>query len=229
MPVEPVPPKAGFKYLIADYDFDKMVEYGTQSIDENKKIVNPEYRKITYKIKKISEKIQRFEAKLYTLIEQVNNEALDHLPVLTAQQIKTTALITQLKTDKQIWVTQRAGMPNKIMLKEMPDAKRLNKLKPESKLFMNVVKMICYRAETALAEMAAPFFYKEKNEKRMLIKQLFNTPADLIPSEDEKTLTIKLAGLSAPRYNEAMTQLCAELNQTETIFPGTGLRMIFKN
>jgi len=218
-----------FKYLIADYDFDKMVQYGTQSIDENKKIVNPEYRKMTYKIKKISEKIQRLEAKLYTLIEQVNTENLDHLPVLTAQQIKTTALITQLKTDKQIWVNQRVDMPNKIMLKEMPDAKRFNKLKPESKLFMNVIKMICYRAETALAEMVAPFFYKEKNEKRMLIKQLFNTPADIIPSDDQKTLTIKLAGLSAPRYNEAMTRLCEALNQTETIFPDTDLRMIFKN
>jgi hypothetical protein len=206
-----------------------MVQYGTQSIDENKKIVNPEYRKMTYKIKKISEKIQRQEAKLYTLIEQVNSENLDHLPILTTQQIKTTALISQLKTDKQIWVNQRVDMPNKIMLKEMPDVKRFNKLKPESKLFMNIVKMICYRAETALAEMAAPFFYKEKNEKRMLIKQLFNTPADLIPSEEEKTLTIKLAGLSAPRYKEAITQLCAELNLTETIFPGTDLRMIFKN
>lgn len=61
----------------------------------------------------------------------------------------------------------------------------------------------------------------------MLIKQLFNTPADLISSEEGKTLTIKLAGLSAPRYNEAITQLCNELNQTETIFPGTELRMIF--
>ena len=218
-----------FKYLIADYDFDKMAEYGTQSIDENKKIVNPEYRKITYKIKKISEKIQRLEAKLYNLIEQVNEQNLDHLPALTARQIKTTNLIITLKNDKQIWVNQRVDIPNKIKLKEMPDAKRFNKLKPESKLFMNVIKMICYRAETALAEMVAPLFYKEKNEKRMLIKQLFNTPADLIPSEEEKTLTIKLAGLSAPRYNEAMNQLCTELNQTETIYPGTDLRMIFKN
>ena len=48
--------------------------------------------------------------------------------------------------------------------------------------------------------MAAPFFYKEKNEKRTLIKQLFNAPADVIPSEDEKMLTIKLAGLSGARY-----------------------------
>lgn len=69
--------------------------------------MNPEYRKMTYKIKKISGKIQRLEAKLYTLIEQVNTENLDHLPVLTAQQIKTTAQINQLKTEKQIWVNQR--------------------------------------------------------------------------------------------------------------------------
>ncbi|MDQ6762454.1 MAG: hypothetical protein M3015_07480 [Bacteroidota bacterium] len=63
----------------------------------------------------------------------------------------------------------------------------------------------------------------------MFIKQLFNTPADMIPSKDQKTLTIKLAGLPASRYNEAVTQLCTELNQTETIFPGTDLMMIFKN
>ena len=109
-----------FKYLIADYDFDKMVQYGTQSIDENKKIVNPEYRKITYKIKKIREKIQRLEAKLYTIIEQVNDEQLDHIPTLTAQQIKTRDLIITLKNEKQIWVNQRVDIPNKIMLKEMP-------------------------------------------------------------------------------------------------------------
>lgn len=218
-----------FKYLISDYDFDKMMQYGTQSIDDTKKIVNPEYRKITHKIKKYSEKIQRLEAKLYSIIEQINNEQLDHLPTFTVQQMKNTELILKLKAEKQLLVTQRTDIPNKITLKEMPEAKRFNKLKTESKLFMNVIKMICYRAETALAQTVAPFFYKEKNEKRMLIKQLFNTPADLIPSEKEKTLTIKLASLSAVRYNEAITQLCTFLNQTETIFPGTDLRMIFEN
>jgi len=49
-------------------------------------------------------------------------------------------------------------------------------------------------------------FLQRKNEKRMLIKQLFNTPADLIALEKEKTLTIKLTSLSALRYNEAITQ-----------------------
>jgi hypothetical protein len=94
---------------------------------------------------------------------------------------------------------------------------------------MNIIKMICYRAETALAEIIAPHFYKEKNERRMLIKQLFNTPADIISNEKEQSLTIKICSLSVPRYNQAINELCETLNQTETIFPGTELKMIFKN
>ena len=111
----------------------------------------------------------------------------------------------------------------------MPDAIRYDKLKPEGKLFMNVIKMICYRAETAMAETISPYFYKEKNEKRMLIKQLFNTPADITVNEEKQTLTITIASLSAPRYNEAIRKLCEILNDTETIFPGTNLRLIYKN
>jgi|GEM_PF-3349181 len=34
---------------------------------------------------------------------------------------------------------------------EMPEKIRFNKLKTESKLLMNVIKMICYRAESAVA------------------------------------------------------------------------------
>ena len=218
-----------FKYLIADYDFDKMIQYGTQSIDENQQIVNPEYRKITHKIKKLSEKIQRQEAKFYKVVEQMHAETIDKIPVFTQQQIKTTEMITIRKEEKEILVKQRATIPNKITLKEMPDATRYDKLKPESKLFMNVIKMISYRAETAMAEMVAPYFYKEKDEKRMLIKQLFNTPADIIADEQQQTLTIRVRSLSAPRYNEAIQNLCILLNQTETIFPGTKLRLVFKN
>ena len=38
--------------MIIDYDFDKMVEFGTETIDENKEVVNPPYRQINHKLKK---------------------------------------------------------------------------------------------------------------------------------------------------------------------------------
>ena len=92
---------------------------------------------------------------------------------------------------------------------------------------MNIIKMICYRAETALAQQLTPFFAKAKQEKRMLVKQIFNTTADLLPDEENQTLTIKLYTLSTPRANDAVKSLSKLLNDTETVFPGTNLKLIF--
>jgi hypothetical protein len=40
-----------FRYLIQDYDFDKMISYGIETIDPEKMVVNPEYRRLTHQIK----------------------------------------------------------------------------------------------------------------------------------------------------------------------------------
>jgi hypothetical protein len=217
-----------FKYMIADYDFDKMAEFGVESIDENKEVVNPEYRKITYRIKKLKEKVGRLEATFYPLVEDLIAKTIDELPALTAKQNKYQQQIEKLKENIARLKTEREAIPSRIQLKEMPQAKRYNKLKTESKLFLNLIKMICYRAETALAEILQEFFGKASEEKRMLIKQIFNTAADLLPDYDNLTLTVSLYSLSTPRANDAVKELCLLLNQTETIFPGTNLQLIFK-
>ncbi len=45
---------------------------------------------------------------------------------------------------------------------------------------------------------------------------------------DNKTLTVILHALSAPRFNQAAEKLSELLNQTETVFPGTDLTLKFK-
>jgi len=35
-----------FRYMIQDYDFDKMLQFGIEVIDPKKKVVNPQYRKV---------------------------------------------------------------------------------------------------------------------------------------------------------------------------------------
>ena len=73
-----------------------------------------------------------------------------------------------------------------------------------------------------------PHLRKAHNEKRMFLKQITNNNADLTPDLKSNTLTITLHFLSAPRYNRAAQQLAILLKKTETIFPGSNLRMIFK-
>lgn len=217
-----------FRYMIMDYDFDKMIQFGTETIDENKEIVNPIYRRLSHKLKKEKEKTARLKAKLYPLTEQSIENTLDDMPALIAKQ---STLIDQIEQQEKVVVIieqQRSGIAPRIALKNMPEQTRYNKLKQESKMLINIIKMICYRAETTVANLLATHLYNATDEKRMLVKQIIQNHADLIPNQENKTLTVVLHTLSAPRFNKAAAQLATILNQTETVFPGTDLKLIFK-
>lgn len=217
-----------FKYLIHDYNFDKMIEFGTETIDPEEKVVNPQYRKVNYQLKKLREKKQRLEAKFYPLAQQAMEENIECIPAITQKQTEYKEMLDNYKQQEIELINLRKQYQPKITLKEMPDQTRYNKLKTESKLLMNVIKMICYRAESAVASLIAPHLNRHREEKRMVIKQIIANNADLIPDYLNKTLTVNLHSLSAPRFNFVAQQLAILLNQTETVFPGTDLRMIFK-
>ncbi len=57
-----------------------------------------------------------------------------------------------------------------------------------------------------------------------------STPARSIlhPDQTKMTLTVRLHHLSARAYDAAIAKLCEELTATETLFPGTELRLIFQ-
>jgi hypothetical protein len=91
-------------------------------------------------------------------------------------------------------------------------------LKTESQLLINAIKMICYRAETTLANLLEPAFKRTDREKRMLIKRIIQSPADITPDLEKNTLTVTLHGLSTPRFNKAVASILETLNQSNTIF-----------
>lgn len=219
-----------FRYLIMDYDFDKMLEFGVEAIDEEKEVVNPIYRKLNQKLKKEAEKRKRLQARQYALAEQSIENSLENIPAITQKQaILFEKIEMHLQREQEI-KTERSQVKPRIKLKEMPDQNRYNKLKHESKMIMNIVKMIAYRAETAAANILATFLSSTKadNEKRMLVKQIIQCNADIEPDLKNQTLTITLHTLSAPRFNEAVYKLAELLTNTECIFPETNLKMIFK-
>ncbi|MFO8053780.1 MAG: hypothetical protein R6U19_01270 [Bacteroidales bacterium] len=184
-----------FRYLIQDYDFDKMISYGIETIDMEKVVVNPQYRNLTQRIKKIRERKQRIEAKFYPLVEQAMDEKLDNLPAITDKQMQYKQQIDQLILEENQLLQARNKLQPKIKLAQMPQEKRYNKLKTESKILMNVIKMICYRAESSMASLLAPHLANAQKEKRMVVKQIIKSNADLIPDYKNQTLTVKLYSL----------------------------------
>jgi ribosome recycling factor len=112
-------------------------------------------------------------------------------------------------------------------LKDLPEQDRFQQLRAEKKHFLDTIKLIAYRAETALAQLAREKMHR-LDDARSLIRQLFRTEVDLIPDQQNKTLTVRLHPLTAEVHDQVVRYLCEELTSTETVFPGTDLRLIYE-
>ena len=49
-----------------------------------------------------------------------------------------------------------------------------------------------------------------------------------MPDEEKGTLTVRLHNMTNRAHDAAVAHLCAELNATETTYPGTNLRLIYE-
>lgn len=217
-----------FRYMVQDYDLDKMIEYGTEEVNPEQQIVNPSYKSLSYRIRKLREKAARLKAKMYAKIEDQLDADIDTVKEYLQQQSQPQEALTVYENDIDCLCKERKETPYYIKVKDMPTANRYNKLKTESKLFMNTIRMIVYRAETVVANLMAPYYSRSTEEIRMLVKEIIKSDADMSPDYENKVLVIRLHSLSTPRANKAVCELCVILNETETFFPGTDLRLVYQ-
>ena len=126
--------------------------------------------------------------------------------------------------------SRRKATAKHLTVAELPEEERFLKLATRSKHFIDTIKIIAYRAETAMAHIVRERLnIHHRDEARALIRDLCTTPADIHPDPRAKTLTITLHSLATPKHNAAVSHLCAELNDSQTQYPGTDLLMIFKS
>ena len=60
------------------------------------------------------------------------------------------------------------------------------------------------------------------------MRQVFQSAVDLRPNPQNQTLTIRLHRLTTAAHDEALCHLCEELTATETVYPGTDLKIIYE-
>ncbi|MGI8753105.1 MAG: putative transposase [Acidimicrobiales bacterium] len=119
--------------------------------------------------------------------------------------------------------TATKALPTKVPLGQVrPGAARLN---DERKRLHDAIRMATWNAEHALARALGPHYARAEDEAHSLLAEVFSTSADLEIVGEE--LHVRLAPLSAPRRSKAIAALCHELTATETLYPGTGLRLVY--
>lgn len=82
-----------FKYVMANFDFDRMIQYGTEPVDQKLSVPNPEYNRLTYEIKKEREKKGRVEARLFKKINKNGQPSIEEMNSILTKNIASIQLI----------------------------------------------------------------------------------------------------------------------------------------
>jgi hypothetical protein len=122
---------------------------------------------------------------------------------------------------------KRKEIPKRITISQLEPEDRFTKLAEDKKHMMDTVKMIAYRAETSMAEILRPAMSRE-DDARSLLQKIFTTKADIVPDEKEGTLTVALHNLATDSADKAVHELCKVLNDSETVYPGSNLKFVYK-
>jgi hypothetical protein len=215
-----------FKYARQHYSLDRLADYRTEPISEPLQVVNPDYRHLDGQVRSTTGKLNRRLANFaaITLEEPIEPEHVEpFMRRKTTLQDEIEALQHELDTLK----AKRKATPHHITIEELPEEARFRQLSTQSKHLVDTIKMIAYRAETAMANSLREHL-KRPDEARRLLCALYTTEADLLPDPAAGTLTVRLHHSANAATDQVIEKLCQELNATETIFPRTNLRLVLQ-
>jgi hypothetical protein len=135
--------------------------------------------------------------------------------------------VEQLQRELDELKRRRKTTPHHIPVKDLPEKDRFTRLLPERKHFIDTIKMISYRAETSMVGILRERMSRA-DDARCLLCQIYDLEADLIPDPATRTLIVKLHHLTQAAHDAALQHLCDQLNETETVFSDTEMRLRFQ-
>ena len=215
-----------FKYMREHFGLDALVQYRTEEMPATVTVINPAWQELNRQVRKKhkeSKEIQRLQQNA-GLTQPLSEAAMRSYE---QHQGKRQEDIEQLHSVLEVLKQRRRETPHHIPVQDLPEADRFTRLRTERKYFLDTIKMIAYRAETSMASTVRDKL-RRSDDARALLRQIYGTEVDLEPDLTAQTLTVRLHHLTQATHDLAVRYLCEELTATNSIFPGTDLRLVYK-
>lgn len=214
-----------FAYMAKHFALDLLSEHGTEEFPGTQQVVNPIWRELDRQSRSLKSKLTNRRARY---------AALDLHPEMEDKKVakwkhKKADLVEEIEHfehDIEKLKEHLSENPKHIDWHDMKDDDKFERLKPSRKQLTDTIKMIAYRAETAMVNTVREKLARE-DDARSLIRDLCITDADIIPNIENGTLNVKVHSMSNPRSNRAIEHLLTQLNENEFNYPGTNLKMNF--
>jgi hypothetical protein len=215
-----------FKYMREHYNLDGLVTYSTQEIPDTTAVPNPLYRQLDGQVRKALSKLNRRRAK-FAAVTLAGGIEPKRVEAYQQEKADLQEEIEQMNQQVAVLKATRKRTKKHITVGELPPTERFDQLNVQSKYLIDSIKMIAYRAESAMANICCQTM-SHPDEARRLLRAIYSTEVDLSVDKVEKTLTVQLHHLANNMSSRAVHQLCQEFTATKIVFPGTKLRVIYK-
>ncbi len=214
-----------FGYMMKHFAIDLLSEYGTEDFPENQRVINPAWRELDRTRRSLRSKLAHRGAK-YAALDlhpEMTDEKMTQWKNKKAELVEE---ITQIEHNLVQLKEQIAEIPHYIDWKDMETDEKFERLRPGKKRLVDTIKMIAYRAETAMVNIIRERLAK-KDDARALIRSLFQSEADILPNIDDGVITIRVHNMANSRSNRAIEHLLQNLNDAEFNYPGSSLRLAY--
>ena len=215
-----------FRYMMEHYAIDALNEYGTEVIPGTKRpVVNPAWRELDRQQRSLKSKLTQRQARFAALTLHPQAEESE-IRKWEQQKAKLQEEIEGLEHDWSGLKEQIKSTPHHLAWDDLPQEEKFERLAPSRKRLTDTVKLVAYRAETALAAIVREEL-SHMDEARALTRDLFRSDADLRPDEAAGVLEVRVHTFANPRSNRAIQHLLDHLNAAEFSYPGTNLRLSY--
>jgi len=217
-----------FRYMMQHFALDLLGEYKTTPLPDTERIVNPEWRELNKTKNTLQGKLTRRNAKFGAItLHQESTPEPEKLNKLIRIKAELREEIDQLNMEITHTANKLKDTPHHLQWQQLPEKHKFQQLAPVRRKLLDTIRMIAYRAETAMIPMLIDK-HTDSPQARTILQTLFQTPADIIPETENKRLRIRLHCGERPAIDRRIRQLAEQLNQTQTTYPGTELIMHFE-
>ena len=213
--------------MVESFGIDSITSYQKDPVPDMSQVVNPEYRELDREHKKLITLINNKKVKFAWISLQNKEMTEKEIDRFIKKKSDLQLEIEDLEKLRAAIIEKKKSTDKKVLFKDLDESQKFNTSVNERKLFLDTIKIITYRAETALCniikkQMASP------QQARTLVRKFYSAAADTELDENNSFLIVKIHRTNHWADDSILEYLCAQLNETETAFPATNLTLQFK-
>ncbi len=208
-----------FKYMRQEYALDHRCSYAAEAADPDRPMANPQIKALEKSRKIVKKALDKLRIRYGELRDRKPSDP--DLPDIREWIGEFDRILKEIRAGKR-------ALPKKVSAKTVMDEADIVRLEIERKRFTDLIRMIAYRAESAMLPMIAPLFMRDAEEGRTFLKAVYQLPADMIPRPERQILILRFHSMANPRFNRALAHLCENLTAESHLYPGTQLRFVFQ-